>query len=309
MPAGSDPAAGEGWDLRAQAPAKLNLGLEVVRRRPDGFHDLRTVFQTIDLADDLWVRGRRGAGVSLAVEGSEDVPAGAENLVVRAGEMLARRRAPGRGAEIRLLKRIPAGGGLGGGSSDAAAALLALEALWGLDPDPEETARMALELGSDVPFFLLGGTALGEGRGEILTPLPPPPDCGWLLAIPPFRVSTAEAFKRVSLSLTPRKPFITMLQAALTEGDRDLFFENLVNDLEVGVVRMQPRLASIRRDLVSRGASAVCLTGSGSVLFAVTSTQGTARTLREGFPPGTEAYALMGCAPVSVGARVISRSE
>jgi 4-diphosphocytidyl-2-C-methyl-D-erythritol kinase len=308
MSDGAEPGREGNWDLRAQAPAKLNLGLEVVRRRPDGFHDLRTVFQAIDLCDDLWLRERREPGLGLAVEGPEPVPAGSENLVARAGALLARRRAPGRGAEILLTKRIPAGAGLGGGSSDAAATLVALEALWGLDPDPEERARLALELGSDVPFFLLGGTALGEGRGEILTPLPAPPPCGWLVAVPPFRVSTADAFREVSPALTRAKHNISMVMDALREGGRTKLFENLVNDLEVGVVRIQPRLASIRRDLLSRGALAVGLTGSGSSLFALTRTQGDARRLQESLPPDA-GYALIGCAPVTFGARVVSRER
>ena len=199
MPAGSDPAR-EAWDLRAEAPAKLNLALHVAGRRADGYHELRTVFQAVDFADRLYLRDRREAGIALRVSGEEAGAAGPSeaNLVRRAGELLARRRAPGRGAEIHLVKNIPAGGGLGGGSSDAAATLLALARPWGLGADPSDSARLALELGSDVPFFLLGGTALGEGRGERLTPLPAPADFGWLLAMPPFRVSTAQAFQALS---------------------------------------------------------------------------------------------------------------
>jgi 4-diphosphocytidyl-2-C-methyl-D-erythritol kinase len=304
--ASGDPPGDAGWDLRAEAPAKLNLGLEIVRRRADGFHDLRTIFQAIDLHDDLTVRERGRAGVSLVVTGPEApaVPSGPENLIVRAGEELARRRAPGRGVEIRLTKRIPVGAGLGGGSSDAAATLLALEALWSLDPDPRERARLALELGSDVPFFLVGGTALGEGRGERLTRVHAPPPCGWILAVPEFRVSTAEAFRRVSPRLTGPKQRINILLTAFEKGDYDRFFENLGNDLEAGVVRIQPRLAGIRLELLDHGALAVGLTGSGSALYALTRSQGAAnKLLNKGFEaPGC---ALTSVSPVGFGARVV----
>jgi 4-diphosphocytidyl-2-C-methyl-D-erythritol kinase len=318
MSPGRDPSSGsrdagpqegdrrrERWDLEAEAPAKLNLALHVVRRRPDGYHDLRTVFQAIDLADRLYLRERRGPGISLRVEGPEAPSAGppGENLVLRAAQRLARRRAPDRGAEVLLVKNVPAGGGLGGGSSDAAATLLALERLWGLAPDREETAQTALSLGSDVPFFLVGGTALGEGRGERLSPLPPPPDFGWLLAIPPFGVSTTEAFARVSGNLTFSEGSINLLLDALQRGDRKQFADNLVNDLYVGVVRIQPRLATIRHELLARGALAVGLSGSGSTQFALVEALGTAGERLSAGGACTECR-LIACAPVGHGARV-----
>ncbi len=206
---------------------------------------------------------------------------------------------------MRLVKNVPVGGGLGGGSSDAAAALLGLERLWGLDPDPEETARLALALGSDVPFFLVGGTALGEGRGERLTPLPSPPEFGWVLAVPSFRISTAAAFRQLSENLTFSDASINLLVDALIQGDRRRFVDQLVNDLYVGVVRIEPRLATIRHELLARGAMAVSLSGSGSTQFALHETQGTAERwlAAEGTCTGCR---LSVCAPVRHGARVIS---
>jgi 4-diphosphocytidyl-2-C-methyl-D-erythritol kinase len=295
------------WPVVAEAPAKLNLGLHIVGRRPDGYHDLRTVFQAIDLTDELRFRPRPDPGILLRVDGPESAPAGEQNLVVKAGERLVKRLGGGRGAEILLTKRIPARTGLGGGSSDAAAALLGLLALWGEHRDANELARQALDLGSDVPFFLMGGTALGEGRGEILTPLPPPPACGWLLVIPSFRISTRKAFQALPQRLTGREPKTTMLETALKSGEFKAFIESIENDLEVGVVRIQPRLARIRQEVLSRGAAAVGLTGSGSALFAVFRSQGNAeKLLEEEFQPG-EAR-LLACRPVDFGARVISRN-
>ncbi len=298
-----DPAA---WDLTAEAPAKLNLALEIVRRRPDGYHDLRTVFQAVDLADTLLVRERTGPGIALSVEGLPGIPAGPGNLVVRAGEALRARHGRDRGAEIRLVKRIPAGAGLGGGSSDAAAALLALEDLWGLPPDPAERFRLAAELGSDVPFFLLGGTALGEGRGEILTRLPAPPACGWVVVIPDFGVSTTAAYTQVSETLTETDRHLKVLLSALERGDLRLLASRISNDLEAGVLRIEPRLARIRSELERLPVLAVGLTGSGAALFALTESQGTARDLADHAPP-PGGCRLICVEPVGYGARVVSR--
>ena len=152
----------EGWEIAVRAPAKLNLGLAVLRRRGDGYHDLRTIFQAIDLSDELWIRSRGEPGIALSVAGSEPAPVGSENLVCRVGDLLSLRSGTRIGAEIHLIKRIPPEAGLGGGSSDAAAAILGLDVVWELGMSPEEQAALALELGSDVPFFLQGGTARGE---------------------------------------------------------------------------------------------------------------------------------------------------
>jgi len=255
-------------DLEAFAPAKLNLGLEVIRRRPDGFHEIRTIFQALDWGDRLRLRRRTGSGILLRVQGPPSIPKGRENLVVRAATALAARRAPGKGVEILLSKRIPAGAGLGGGSSDAAATLLALERLWGLSPDPSELRALAEGLGSDIPFFFLGGTALGEGRGEILTPLPPAPDWTWILALPPLSVATEEAYRKACKGLTDSGERLRMLQLALVERAFAGFVDNLVNDLESGVFSTEPRLEGIKRALLAIGAPGVAMTGSGAALFA-----------------------------------------
>ena len=184
------PAAG----LTVRAPAKLNLSLEVLRRRPDGYHELCTLFQAIDLYDDLTVEP--ADGLTLTVEG--DAPPGKENLVLRAAHMLAP-YAAGKGAQMRLRKRIPSGAGLGGGSSDAAAALLALNRLWDTGLERPELAEMARTLGADVPFFLHGGTALGTGRGDTIEPLPDVPTLWFVLSVPAFSLpnKTARVFRNL----------------------------------------------------------------------------------------------------------------
>ncbi len=305
------------WELEAQAPAKLNLALEVVRRRPDGFHDIRSVFQAIELSDRLRFRRRGDGEVRLAVIGPEAVPDGPENLVHRAAMALAREVGQTVGADIELTKRIPAGTGLGGGSSDAAATLLALERLWRFPLSEARRAQLALDLGSDVPFFLMGGTALAEGRGERLTPLPAPPGFAWVIRVPRERVSTADAYQAIPAPvLTKESQQVTVLSRALSQHDARAFLENLENDLLVGVVRIQPRLTQCEHELRDGGALAVGLTGSGSAFFALFSTEGSAREyLERGFvqrepggtfhPKGASGGLAFLSRPVAFGARVI----
>lgn len=293
--------------IRVLAPAKLNLGLSVLGKRPDGYHNLLTIFQAIDLYDRLEFRAGR-SGIELQVIGDPSVPKGEENLIARATEALARRHGKKPQVRIRVEKNIPAGAGLGGGSSDAAGTLLGLETLWGLEPDPIGLKELALELGSDVPFFLTGGTARGEGRGEILTPLPSPPEFAWLLAVPEFRFSTREVFGRLPPSLTGSHQELRMLEQSILHGDTESFAQHIVNDLEPGVVRIEPRLAHIREELRRCGATAVGLTGSGSAMFALFRSQGdvariiSADSLRQG-------ARLVACAPVDVGARVVTEDD
>jgi 4-diphosphocytidyl-2-C-methyl-D-erythritol kinase len=314
--------------VRALAPAKLNLALAVTGKRPDGYHDLLTVFQAIDLADRVEVAAREEPGIGLEVTGPEPAPAGPENLVVRAALAFARETGIEAGVAIRLTKRIPVGAGLGGGSSDAAATLLAMEALHAIDLGEDVRRRLALDLGSDVPFFLTGGTALGEGRGERLTPLPPPPPCAWVLIVPPFPIPTADAFQAFDEALEapgggpyvsgdsgPVLPGLTgaaqkvrILIDALRQGEWGPFAGNLVNDLEIGVVRIQPRLASIKAEVLAHGPEALGLTGSGSAMFALFRSQGEAAELaRRGL--GKAEVRVLRCAPVSFGAGVTARND
>ena len=155
--------------LRLLAPAKVNLTFEVLGRRDDGYHEVRTILQALSLADELAFEVSNELSLTVEPEGAAPVE---ENLVLTAARLLQREAGVSTGAAIHLTKRIPAAGGLGGGSSDAATALLGLRQLWGLDLDADALRELAAQLGSDVPFFISGGTALGEGRGERLTPLP-----------------------------------------------------------------------------------------------------------------------------------------
>jgi 4-diphosphocytidyl-2-C-methyl-D-erythritol kinase len=258
--------------MRTRAHAKLNLFLRVVGRRPDGFHDLETVFQSIDLADELIVEPADDLRLS---GGSEEAPPGPENLVLRAAAALREAADGGRGAAIHLEKRIPVGAGLGGGSSDAAATLLALNRLWGLDFPPERLAALAANLGSDVPFALRGGTAVGRGRGERLEALPTP-RLWFVLVRPPFPVPTVRAYG-LCQPAPPGSPSLDEFLAALASGDPARLAPVLRNDLEPGVFGAWPELAALRERLLAAGAIGARMTGSGSVLFGLVHDESHAR--------------------------------
>lgn len=242
--------------LVAEAFAKVNRSLVVLGRRADGYHELDTVFQAVGLCDRLTFEA--AGGLTLSVD-DPSVPAGPENLVLRAARALADAAGVKRGAAITLEKRIPAGGGLGGGSSDAAATLLGLSALWGLEPEPGRLGEIAAALGSDVPFFLCGGTARGLGRGERIFPLPDAAPGGVVLVMPPFPVSTPEVFR--ALGAPPWEARAAGPEATMGDPDR--------NDLETAAEELFPALRSAREALAAAGAARARLSGSGSTVFGL----------------------------------------
>ena len=230
--------------MRVASFAKINWSLRITGRRPDGYHDLETVFQTISLRDELTFR--ESDSLSLHCD-DPSVPADESNLVLRAARALGSPQ-----VTIELTKRIPAGGGLGGGSSNAAATLLALDRLYSMQRN--DLGSVALSLGSDVPFFLLGGTAYATGRGEVLTPLPPMTGIPLLLIIPEERVATREAFARVQRFSEPLG-----IDAYQTPA-------HFTNDFEEPVFAMLPHLAEYKRRLYDAGASWASMSGSGSTI-------------------------------------------
>jgi 4-diphosphocytidyl-2-C-methyl-D-erythritol kinase len=248
------------------SPAKINLCLEVWGRRPDGYHEITTLMQVVDLADTLHVE-RRQAGIGLTAEGVP-VPAGEDNLAVRAAARFFAAAPPG-GAHIHLTKRIPAGGGLGGGSSNAAAVLWGLNLLYGRPLPADALAGLAASLGSDVPFFLSSGFAWAEGRGERIRPAGPAPQRWAVVVDPGFGISTAWAYGQLTLPLTPgdRMPNI---MASVARGDASRALELAFNRLEDAVLPHFPRLAELKAVLIEAGASPALLSGTGSCLFGLT---------------------------------------
>lgn len=246
--------------------AKVNLHLQIVGKRADGYHELRTVFQTVDLADELTVE-LGGEGVRLTVEGAPGLAAGHENLTYRAASDFLARWAPRQGAAVHLRKRIPMGAGLGGGSSDAAGVLLALQRLLGHPAGAGELWLLARDLGADVPYFLVGGTALGVGRGDEVIPLPELPNRQLLLVLPPIHASTAELF--AELGELTAKPFDPRIMALVQRGDLGWeAFVHATNDFEAAVLRRWPELAAMHADLQATGAVAR-LSGSGAAFWVM----------------------------------------
>jgi len=274
--------------LTVRCPAKVNLALTVLRRRDDGFHELDTVFQAIDLWDELEVR--QGDELSLTCD-DPALPTDGSNLVLQAAHLLAAATGTRRGGTLHLRKSIPAQAGLGGGSSDAAGALVLLSRHWGISPSHEKLMELASELGSDVPFFLTGGTARGRGRGEQLTRLPPVPRTPLLLGFPPFGVSTAEAYAGLAsrLTLPPNGVNLPLLFARKWSEEKDFSF--MTNDLERVVFERWPVLERFRDALLRCGSRGALLSGSGSTVYGVfegvSELEGAMSRLRQGFPGWT----------------------
>ncbi len=259
---------------RLRALAKINASLKVLHKRADGFHELRTIFQTISLADTLAIEFAPARRTSVELISGLDIPP-EENLVVRAARaVMDAMRTTGR-VRFVLEKRIPAGGGLGGGSSDAAAVLLGLPPLAGVDLPLATLIEIAGELGSDVPFFLLGGTALGTGRGAELYPLPDAPMRRGLLVSPGIAISTADAYRALGRGLTMASESCNMdsfraLSWSLGSGDfAEAWPACGENDFEPFAFERYPLLKEIRRKLERYGARPAMMSGSGSSLFGI----------------------------------------
>jgi 4-diphosphocytidyl-2-C-methyl-D-erythritol kinase len=266
------------WARRWPAPAKLNLMLHVVGRRADGYHLLQTVLRLVDLADTLVFTPRADGAIRLAAP-LPGVPE-EEDLVVRAARLLQAETGCRRGATIALEKRIPLGGGLGGGSSDAATTLIALNALWGTGLGRADLARLGLALGTDVPFFLFGGNALGEGVGEVLATLDLPPS--WYVVVAPqVAVSTREIFASAELTRDTKPLRITAFFAGAGR-----------NDLEPVVRARFPEVARAIDWLASHGEAR--MSGSGSSVFAAFEHEDEARAVAAKVPGEWRAWAVRG---------------
>ena len=251
--------------MRARAYAKVNLGLEVLFRRDDGYHELRTILQTIDLHDRLTFEARPN-GIELAVD-ENVVPGGEENLVTRAARLLAERLGRRVGARIELDKRIPVGRGLGGGSSDAAMTLLALNQLWDVGLSQADLCRLGAELGMDVPFFLHGGTALGIGRGDEVFPLALQVDVPIVLILPDFAISTAAAYRE--LILTKREASLKLQDFASSSLSGEDGLPELTNDLEAATREHLSSIKEYKKSLLDLGAVVSLMSGSGPAVFGI----------------------------------------
>ena len=254
--------------VRVEAFAKINLGLAVTASRPDGYHDIETLFQSVSLSDTLILEPLEGTPRAALNLRGIPVPDGPDNLAWRAADLaLAEFGCPG--VSIDLTKRIPVAAGLGGGSADAAAVLRGIDVLFELGATRETLLKLAGLLGSDVPFMLFGGTALGTGRGESLEGLPALGGVWFVLATPGFAVSAGEAYRMARIGLTEAPSFIRVNCLAVREGDIPTLAKGLRNDLEAGVVSACPEIARVKEALLRHGAFAAVMSGSGPTVVGL----------------------------------------
>jgi 4-diphosphocytidyl-2-C-methyl-D-erythritol kinase len=263
--------------VRVRALAKINLDLRVLGKRPDGYHELRTIFQTISLADSLEISYQPGRRTGIRIDDPLGIPG---NLALQAAEGALDATGARGQVSIRLDKRIPVGAGLGGGSSDAASVLLALPVLAGRPLPLARLLELGAELGSDVPFFLLGGAAVGIGRGAELFPLPDLPPAAraahGLLVAPELLVPTAEAYRRLSPRLTTKSQENKIVSFQSVVWDRGVCGD-VCNDFEEIVFEQHGRLAEWKQRLRDAGACPALMTGSGSAIFGLFSEAAAAR--------------------------------
>ena len=272
------PHCGRSLDAPVEAPvrsinipayAKLNLTLDILGKRPDGYHEMKMVMQTISLHDDVTVTLTNGKGITCRVDGAA-LPCDERNLAVKAARAFCEAMDYGGGIDIALIKRIPSEAGMAGGSADAAAVLRALRELVSPALTDERLEQIGAAVGSDVPFCIRGGTQLAEGRGEILTVLSPAPRCFVAVCKPDFPISTPALFARVDGVTITDRPDTDAMLAAIEHGDTDTLCANVSNVFEQVLPEAQrERIEEIKRALAENGALCAAMTGSGSAVFGL----------------------------------------
>lgn len=261
--------------VTARAPAKVNLELGVGPARDDGFHSLSTVYQAVGLYDDVTARTAPEWGCSVQGRDSERVPQDESNLAVRAARLLAEHYGDPDPVHLSIHKEIPVAGGMAGGSADAAAALVACDALWGLNLDREDLAAVAAQVGSDVPFQLYGGTAVGSGRGELVTPVLAQGTYNWVFVPSAERgLATPEVYaafdeRHAGRRVGEPKPGAELM-SALRSGDPHALADALSNDLQADAVALQPQISEVIEAAMGFGALAAIVSGSGPTVAILT---------------------------------------
>lgn len=300
--------------ISVRVPGKINIALRVGPAAGDGYHSLATVFQAVSLHERVDAEPANEIGVSVRGLHAELVPTDGRNLAVRAARLLADATGTAAGVRLRITKRVPTAGGMGGGSADGAAALVACDRLWGTGLSREELGELAAELGADVPFAIMGHTALGVGRGHLLSPVMTRGTFHWVLVLSDAGMSTPEVFREWDAhNPSPREPGPpTDLLEALVTGDARRLGRTLENDLEEASLRLRPELDQVLAAARGAGALAAIVSGSGPTVAALAADEqdarGIAARLREelsqGRLPGSRVLQLTGPAP---GPRVLER--
>lgn len=255
--------------LTEGAFAKINLTLDVLDRRSDGYHDIRTVMQTVSVRDDIEILLDTGKPWCISCD-AEGIPTDESNLAWKAARVFFDELGgEPDGLEIRITKRIPSQAGLAGGSADAAAVLRALNSHRGSPLSLPALAELGARVGSDVPFCVLGGTALAEGRGERLTPLSPSAEMFFVVCKPELSFSTAELYAKLDTAVIAKRPNTTAMRAALQRGDLQAIGENLCNVFEQVAIPEYPELNYLKSVLMTYGAYGALMTGSGSAVYGI----------------------------------------
>lgn len=263
--------------IEVKARAKINLTLDILGKRPDGYHEVEMIMQTIDLHDVLTLQE-----IPSGVEVTTNHPlltAGKSNIAFKAARLIIDSLKISRGVRVHICKNIPVAAGLAGGSTDAAAVLKGLNKLWDLGMSKEQMAKKGAVIGSDVPFCIGGGTAIARGRGEKLQELPPTPDIWLVLAKPALEVSTAEVYKNYDSGKVVKRPDTQGMVTALQTGDLNKMADHLVNVLETVTFHKHPMVAEIKEVIKEYGAIGALMSGSGPTVFGLADSDTTAENI------------------------------
>lgn len=255
-----------------KAYAKINLGLDVLRRRPDGYHEVKMIMQTVGIYDVLTFRKRKMMGdfpdITISLD-KEELPCDKNNLIYKAAELIMQAYEIKEGVDITLNKNIPIAAGMAGGSTDAAAVFHGFKELFGLSMSLEDMKDMGVKIGADVPYCIMGGTALSEGIGEILTPLPASPKACLLIAKPEISVSTKFVYENLHADRLEYHPDIDGMVDALQNGDLKGITDRMGNVLEIVTVKEYPVIARIKEEMLKGGAENALMSGSGPTVFGI----------------------------------------
>ena len=253
--------------IRREAFAKINLGLDVVRRLPNGYHEVRMIMQTVGICDVLTFR-KAASGIQLVVD-NEELPTDGNNLICKAAKLLLESAGIQGGVSITLEKHIPIAAGMAGGSTDAAATLLGINELYEIGYDVDKLKELGVKIGADVPYCIQGGTALAEGIGEVLSPLATPPTCHLVIAKPDINVSTKFVYENLRANELESHPDIDGMIEGLEKGDLKAITDRLANVLETVTVPAYPIIDEIKQTMLDAGAEGALMSGSGPTVFGI----------------------------------------
>lgn len=250
-----------------KAYAKINLGLDVTGKLPNGYHEVKMIMQSVGIYDELTLT-KTDSGITIATDESE-LPTNEDNLIYRAAKLMFDTYSITGGVHIQLSKNIPIAAGMAGGSTDAAATMKGINRLYQLNIPTQELMRISVSIGADVPYCILGGTALAEGIGEILTPLAPAPSCHLLVAKPDINVSTKYVYEHLDASETLSHPDINGIVGAINMGSLQGIIERLGNVLETVTVEAYPIISDLKKQMLELGAAGSLMSGSGPTVFGI----------------------------------------